>query len=459
MQLPRLKRLYHDLAEALAPLFPRDHRLIQTLEAHFPPTSSPLHSALSFLKELLAALRERCAPIRDEAVDSLYATLDAWRDPIPDVNDVQADPSNSPLAVLIVNTIRETVALADQMKSDLNAAVIGAMGEDEVRAYVVREAKVKERELVMELWGAKHTPIGETLREEWRSWVASLPPYAEGKFGDVPSDRRWVVHLMEQLATNHPVTCTFPAALLPDEETTAGADSKVSLNGLPPHFLFVIPKLVYIQNYLQALTIAASLRSLTRLPMVNGAGNDFMMRIWTLLKGEIDEEPEGKTNELGSIKLVNLSDEVVRARGLVSPDGKVDSEEESRLRAAVERTLKPDDPAFRLLHRRLTDALTRTLLETLSDDGKRNTSVNLPQAMRTGRALGNFRSGERPRVGFPDHTTSGSTTIPVYTDGATAPVTVKGFEDPVLANAVGGVYRDLIGCITWVEMVWGDVVW
>lgn len=422
-----------------------------------PPTSSPLHSALHFLKEILSTLRERCAPIRDETVDSLYAALDAWRDPIPGANaEVPTEASSSPLAMLIVNTIRETVTLADQMKADLNTAVIGALGEDEVRAHVVGEAKAKERELVLELWGVKDTPHGQSLREKWRSWVASLPQSIEAKFGNIPSDRKWIVRLMEQLATNSPVTCTLPHALLPDENM---ATDEEPLNALPPHFLFVVPKLVYIQNSIQAITIAASLRSLTRLPVVNGSGHDFMLRVWTLLKGEIDDDFEGKTSELGSIKLINLSDEVVRARRTVSENGNLDPEEESRLRAAVERTLKPDDPVFRLLHRRLADTLTQSLLETLCDDGNRDSGVILPQAMRTGRVLGDPRSGKRSRAAVPDHTASVSTTNTIRTDSATAPVTVKGFEDPILAHAAGDVHRALIGCITWVQMVWGDMVW
>ncbi|KAJ3528840.1 hypothetical protein NMY22_g9248 [Coprinellus aureogranulatus] len=463
IQLPRLKRLYHDLAEALTPLFPRDHIVIQTLEAHFPPTTSPLHYALSFLKELLSELRKRCAPIRDEAIDSLLASLDAWRDPIPDIKaGPPVDASNSsPLAVLIVNTIREVVGLADQMKSDLNAAVIGAMGEDEVRVFVLREAKARERELVLELWKAKQSTPEHHLREEWQSWVSFFPQSAEGIPGEVPSEKLWVVRLMHQLAANHPVACSFPAAIAQNEEIPAGAQNELRTNVLPPHFLFVVPKLVYIQNYLQAITIAASLRSLTRLPIANGSGHDFMTRVWTLLKGEINDATEGKEDELGSVKLINLSDEVVRARRLASVGGQPElgQEEEARLRAAVERTLKPDDPVFVLLQRRLIDALTKGLLESLSGDGNRNSTATIPQTMRTGRALGDTRPGKRPRLAFPDHAPHASLTNGIHLDRATAPVTAKGFEDPVLVHAVEGVYRDLIRCITWVEAVWGDLVW
>ena len=69
---------------------------------------------------------------------------------------------------------------------------------------------------------------------------------------------------------------------------------------------------------MQALVIAASLRSLVRLPPSTtdpGAGAEtsgpsFLQRIWTLLKAEIDEEPGA-----GDTKVVNLADEVIRVRG------------------------------------------------------------------------------------------------------------------------------------------------
>lgn len=443
----------------LAPLFPRDHKILRALEAHLPPTSSPLHSALHFLEELLSALREQCAPIRDQAIDSLYARLDAWRDPIPNANaETSADASS--LAVLIVNTIRETVALADQMKSDLNTAVIGTIDEQEVEGFVLQEAKTKERDLVLKLWDTDQPLSVQLLREKWRSWVRSLPLSAQGKFGDVPAEKKWVIRLMEQLATNQAVICSLPSSLTQEEAPVPESQVEHPPNGLPPHFLFVVPKLVYVQNYLQALTIAASLRSLTRLPIANGVGHDFMTRVWTLLKGEIDEDAPGRTNDPGSIKLINLSDEVVRARRSLSLAEDLDPEEEFRLRAAVERTLKPDDPVFVLLHHRLTDALTKGLLEPLSGDNVRNPGGNIPQIMRTGRALGDSRPGKRPRINFSDHGTANPATAnPIRSEGATAPVTIKGFEDPTLANAFGGVYAQIVGCITWIEAVWGDMVW
>ncbi|KAF6762967.1 hypothetical protein DFP72DRAFT_986755 [Ephemerocybe angulata] len=382
VQLPRLKRLYSDLAEALTPLFPPNHKAILSLEAHLPPTSSPLHSALIFLKELLLVLRGRCAPIRDEEIDQLYTKLDEWRDPIGQSSD----------GIFNVSTC---VSLAESMKADLNAAVIGSMGEQEVKGYVLHEAKTQERDLIIDLWDARQEPTGQALREQWRSWVALLPAQMEAPFSPVESDRRWILRLMAQLAANTPITCGLPSSLY---------------EALPPHFFFVAPKLLYAQNYLQAVTIAASLRSLTRLPTP-----------W------------------------------IRARRLTITSGDVHAGEESRLREAVDRTLRFQDPVFQLLHRRLSESLTKQVLEYMSGEQLSRQKAGMPESMKTGRTIGENRPGKR--VALPDHPGSSS-----RSEGATAAVVVKGFEEPVLVDAVGGVFRELLQSVTWVERVWGDMV-
>ncbi|KAH9924481.1 uncharacterized protein B0H18DRAFT_1095137 [Fomitopsis serialis] len=102
-----------------------------------------------------------------------------------------------------------------------------------------------------------------------------------------------------------------------------------------------------VWNYLQALVIAATLRSLVRLPtqqLHRPASTDesdqesFMARLWTLLRTEIDEQPGS-----GETKLVNLADEVIRVR--------------RRLRAAVEPHAAAHDPVFALLQKRLLAAV------------------------------------------------------------------------------------------------------
>jgi hypothetical protein len=167
---------------------------------------------------------------------------------------------------------------------------------------------------------------------------------------------------------------------------------------------------------------------------------------------EIDEDVHGPPSELGSTKIINLADEVVRIK---MP---LDANQESQLREAVERTLRPQDPVFLLLHRRLTEGLTRQLLEYMAAAGEassRPAGREIPDTMKTGRTIG-ARPVKRPKVGFPDHLDLSPRSS---TEGATAPVVIKGFEEPLLANEIQSVLREIIVCTTWVGMVWGDLVW
>ncbi|KAG6915454.1 hypothetical protein DXG01_011358 [Tephrocybe rancida] len=75
VQLPRLKLLYTDLRDALVPLFPPNHTLLTTLTALLPPTSSPLHSTLALLQDVLRTLHRHHTPARDPAIDALLSDL------------------------------------------------------------------------------------------------------------------------------------------------------------------------------------------------------------------------------------------------------------------------------------------------------------------------------------------------------------------------------------------------
>ncbi|KAF8514531.1 hypothetical protein JB92DRAFT_3096186 [Gautieria morchelliformis] len=109
-------------------------------------------------------------------------------------------------------------------------------------------------------------------------------------------------------------------------------------NNLLPHtFIFTTFDVLHMQNLLQALVIAASLRSLMR--PVNPA-SDWLSRIWTLLEMEVQK---GGT-EPAETKLLHLEDEVVQAA--ISPG---DSDSSDRLRESVRRILRPQDPVFMLL--------------------------------------------------------------------------------------------------------------
>ncbi|KAJ2922336.1 hypothetical protein H1R20_g14775, partial [Candolleomyces eurysporus] len=425
---------------------------MQSLHAHLPPTTSPLHYALEFLKVLLRSLRERCAPIRDQAIDQLYTKLDEWRDPIPDATSNQSEgdsePQGSRLAVLIVDTVKAIVSLAEYMKSDLNTAILGSMSEQDVKAFVLQQAKVRERELVVELWDAKQSPSGQVLRDKWRSWAALVSSSMETSFAPIPPDHKWIVRLMEQLGTNIAISCNVPNSFAPGSEELAVNQTQTPSNELPPHFFFVTPKLLYIQNYLQAITITASLRILVQLP--GPRGHEFLDRVWSLLKMEIDEDVHGPPSELSSTKVINLADEVVRVK---MP---LEANQESQLREAVDRTLRPQDPVFMLLHRRLTEGLTRQLLDHMSAAGDTSRpGREIPDTLKTGRTIGT-RPIKRARVDVPDHLNISPRSSK---EGATAPVVIKGFEEPFLANEIQTILREIVVCITWVGMVWGDLVW
>ncbi|EGN99782.1 hypothetical protein SERLA73DRAFT_106582 [Serpula lacrymans var. lacrymans S7.3] len=442
-QLPRLKLLYSDLQVALSPLLPPHHPVLVTMTAPLSPTSSPLHSAIMHLREVLASLRQRCAPVRDSHLDTLSRALD---DPPP-----RSSPPVA-LATLVAETVKSILQLADVMKDDLSQFVLGNMTEQQLRSTVIQQAKTQERSIILDIWNP------DRISEHWTTWLDNIQQPVH-----VPEDRhKWVVRLVQSLGGTSPVSCTLPTKKVSNSSLSNGSTedeqpTPANPNSLPPIFFFTTPTLLSLQNYLQALVIAASLRSLTRLPLPNSRANsvqgnspgaDFMERVWSMLKAEVDEE-EGT----GDTKLVNLADEVVRARRYASTldATSLDTGEESRLRAAVDRTLKPHDPVFVLLQKRLLNALAARLVQCRDEVVAESSRV--PERMQTGRE--GERAGKRPRLilNLEDVGVNGA-------DAQKAPemVAVKGFEDPVLARAVGEVFGQMKDCIDWTETVWSDVI-
>ncbi|KAF7361821.1 hypothetical protein MVEN_00526400 [Mycena venus] len=397
VQIDRLKGLLLDVREAISPLFPKNHSIITTLSAPLPPTASPLISTNLLLKEILVALRQRAAP-----------------------------STTSQLARLVINTMKSIMALADTMKADLNQFVLGSMTETQLRDIVVQQAAKREKEVVLDIWGDSGKDGTERVQTLWQTWVDELE-------GERPSEPRdiWIRRLVQSLGSTKAVSCTMP-----DLNEELAHDH----NRLPPQFFFAAPRLLYAQNYLQALVVAASLRSLTRLPPLSQSdsrGHDFMDRIWTLLKAEIDEEDASAS----TTKIINFADEVVRARRLVSVP---DEREEAQLRAAVDRTLQYGDPVFLLLQKRLLAALADQLCRPrVTPDGVVN---HAPERMQTGRTLGNGRADKRPRLeADAEHSL------------AVAMTPVKGFEDPVLVHGINEILTKVHKHIRWVDNVWFDL--
>jgi len=331
------------------------------------------------------------------------------------------------------------------------------MSESQLATVIAQRAHTRERELVLDMWGGSGN-----VRAVWEKWVSSEPEGAEER-----RRKRWVARLMKALALPIPVSCDVPPPLSSAHQQTAtqsASTERMSRNELPPQFFFTAPALFYLQNYLQALVVAASLRSLTRIPLPpaapnlgtgNPPGSDFMSRVWTLLKAEIDRDDDfaigvgatGRSREEQEdpTKIINLADEVIRVRRLSS--GMVTEQEEKALRVAVERTLRTTDPVFLLLLERVVHAVVGWLDDAVSEDVTVHHGV--PERMRTGREIKGCqcshvyhtigreykKSPETPKLG-----------------------SVKGFEDPVLAKGIQDLIIKAIRCVQWTEEVWGDLI-
>jgi hypothetical protein len=254
--------------------------------------------------------------------------------------------------------------------------------------------------------------------------------------------------LMEALGSDTAVSCEVPIHHPPSESEPPTPPGLPQPHTLPPQFFFTAPALLYIQNYLQALVIAAALRALTRLPPA--APSDFMTRVWALLKAEIDQDEYavGVANpglkaegEQDATRLVNLADEVVRARRLVVENGGVGGEGE--LRAAVERTLKPQDPVIKLLLGRLVRVIGERVGEVCTATGDVGRH-GVPERMRTGRNVKGVVNG------FVSDVRSERMVGKL--------IAVKGFEDLVLVTGIEDAVGKILQCIEWVDGVWGDLI-
>lgn len=440
VQITRLKRLYEDLHSVLSPLLPSNDPVIITLSLPLSPTSSPLRTMITHLREIIHSLRERCAPSRDTQVDALMLELDNAPNPATD------------LARVVVDVVKAIMQLAEDMKDDLSQFVLGTMGEQQLHEIVAAQAAASERELILQLWRPPR------LQQVWRRWIDEVPiesstPHPSSLKG------RFIHRLMQALGKNEAVYCNLPTVTLetpsrhgypssspPQIDTPSG-------NSLPPPLFFDTSAFLLLQNYLQALVIAASLRSLVRLPTrpissevaaATQSSGDFLNRIWTLLKSEIEGEQD-KDN----IKVVNLADEVIRVRRSCSDS--IDKDEEANLRAAVDRTLHFQDPVFQLLQRRLI----RGIAEALSHPHAAAEHL-APVRIRAGRSADSAKKPLRPLMSL--DIPGSESKAHIQDDGVVQPIIVKGFEDPVLVSAVGEIAARLRACVDWTEYVWSDLL-
>ncbi|KAI8975864.1 hypothetical protein BD414DRAFT_467583 [Trametes punicea] len=447
VQLPRIRRLYHDLLEALRPLFPRSHPILVTLSAPLSPTSAPLRSAIVHLREILVALRERCAPARDAYIDQLIMKLD----------EPNQFASTTELATLVVDTTRAILELTEAMKDDLSQFVLGEMDEKDLRVVVTQQAMLREKSLILQLWPPSR------IEPAWKAWLDELlPTMFPGADVVQPPHRRWIYRLVQALGAGSPVSCPLPTIRIPGLTQSDEPDGvEQPPNKLPPPFLVTCPGLLVAQNYLQALVIAASLRSLVRLPPKAASSQNtsdspsFMERVWTLLKASIEEEPGA-----GQTKIINLEDEVIRVRrAYADAEHPCGPDEEARLRAAVDRTLQPRDPVFLLLQKRLLQALAMWLVSfpipydgpSGSAPGSRS-STPMPIHMQTGRD----RPGKRPRLHLALDSPQGA--FVGWERERGRPPAIKGFEDDVLVREVGRTFGKIAAVVDWTDRIWQDLV-
>ncbi|PFH51549.1 hypothetical protein AMATHDRAFT_175176 [Amanita thiersii Skay4041] len=467
VQLPRLRLLYNDLKDVLSPLLPVDHPCLQTLSSPPSPTTSPLHSSVVVLREVLLALKERCAPVRDQVIVDLLALLDGVPSPTISGTPQAMKERSYSLAQTVINVFQSTIKLSEIMKVDLNKVVMGSMSESQLRGIVASQAKSREREFILRLWSGQDKPAEQIVQEKWCIWTDQL---SGGPLLDTShTEDKWKLRLLQSLASSIPVSCSiFQWGDSTNRESLINVPStNESPNELPPPYLFTVPTLLYIQNFIQALVITAALQSLLRMhaPMVTSlhtfnssahntiALNEFVQRIWILLVNELD--PESLIHhgfaDVGETKIAHLADELIRTWRKITPHPMVHTE--AQLRAAVEGVLRPHDPLFCLLQKRLVDAFRARLL-SISNEQIQSDHKTIPEKLRTGRDV-NLMMRNQPSVALSPESMeqphrksrSADETIPV-----------KGFEDPVLIREINQCFSSIVTCIRWISDIWDDLV-
>ncbi|KAG9121561.1 hypothetical protein FRC07_002431 [Ceratobasidium sp. 392] len=362
-QIDQLKALYHDLSEATSRFFPRTHPLYALFKCPLAPTTDPLGTAVQDMRLLAAGLRERCAPIRDDALIAVQQTL------------------SDTLPASIINAAQAIAETAKFMREDLNDYVLQNASEEDAKHWVRAQARTKEREVALRISGTE-----EKLVQCWKDYLHV----------DTASVS-WTLLARRLLET---VSAPTAAIFLPPDTQIPSLPYQ---NIVPPQLMLSIESLVRVQDLIQAVVIVASLRSLV--PISSDLAESFASRIWALVESVIlgrssSSEPQ--------FKLINLQDEVIEAYHTShtthhSPHTPI---ADDTLRATVSRTLRAEDPVFRLLQKRLVSALEAELVQPAS------VGSVAPIVMRTGRdqeirnTAASSHRAELPRIrakGFDDH--------------------------------------------------------
>lgn len=477
--MPRLELLYDDLLKLVKPLFPKLHPIITTLRCPLSPTPNGLLTARRHLAQLTAALLERCAPVRDADLRKVVEML--------------ADEEKETLPERIVEACRELVGLARLMKADLNNALLSKVGDDKLEVEVVRAAREKERQAIKKTFGLEY------VCQKWAAWVDE----DENTDGQ---EHSWTRRLVHALGGDVAVACPLPS------------EWDGARNPLPPVFFFCIYDLLHLQNYLQALVIAAVLRTLVPLPpkkldtratqpqgdvdmdMADVGDRTFVDRILSLLASEVDDISLDPSVSTGT-KLVHLAAEVEREHrhlglpgSLSSPPASAASQTQTTdtgaepalsVQTKVSALLQPTNPVFVLLRRRLLTALSQsisTLLEVYDEENTFTGQTGIPAVMQSGPGLGlgqgsGIGRDPRKRAGMGDGAFGVLQPISLPSSSYSAPKEVgllrafitervaedkqvaaglraKGFEDPVLVRGIEKALGELADVVEWVRDVW-----
>ena len=168
-------------------------------------------------------------------------------------------------------------------------------------------------------------------------------------------------------------------------------------------------------------------------------------------------------------KIINLADEVVRVTELSFTSGKLNTNEEQTLRSAVERTLRPNDPVFLLLKKRLMGSLEKLWLSSVNSNDStatRGPSTSIPEKMITGKgpisgqetSISDKRLKHMVSESLSDFYPYSSSHQNVMVGTEAERMVIAGFEDTVLRRAIGETAQKLADCLDWIGSVWGDLV-
>ncbi|KLO10382.1 hypothetical protein SCHPADRAFT_906952 [Schizopora paradoxa] len=422
-QVARLKLLHSDLRDKLDGLIGPKHPIMIMLSSPLSPSSNPLLSALRHLQMVTSTLKTLCAPIRDEALESVLALLS---------DDEKGSEER------VVESFKLIFQISDAMKQDMSNILLNSVSDEDLHLELIRQARTREVRAILELWSL------ESIRSSWTSWTSDSSGLREG-------DVKWIRQLAVALGSDSPVRCLPPQ--------TEGTVSD-SVDGFVPHneiipapFLFTCPSLHRIQNHLQAVTIAATLRTLVPRPIrsVDSIDPDssFAERILSLLMIEVKEEQDS-----GTIKIANLADEVVREHqrllksSTTANNHAKPSMDDASLRAAVDKLLRPTDPVYALLRKRLLENVIAQISSAL-----RRMQQHAPTAMHTGREAKRLKPDPALTLDL-RHDKRDMSLGHLKVDA----FHVKGYEEDILSKNILDVTNSICKVVEWIRNGWGDLV-